>query len=52
MIVIEQIGKLLRCKKYITQAQLDSALEQQRRNLNRLGRVLVKNGVVSPRQYR
>ena len=45
-----QLGQLLRNKKYISEVQLETALEQQRQNLNKLGRILVENGVISSRQ--
>ena len=46
----KKLGKLLRDKKYITEIQLDSALEQQRDKNCKLGLVLTENGVISFRQ--
>ena len=39
-----QLGQLLRDKKYVTDVQLEAALQQQRRSLSKLGLILVKNG--------
>lgn len=44
------LGQILRRKNYITDVQLESALEQQRQNSNKLGQVLTDNGIISPRQ--
>ena len=45
-----QLGQLLRDKKYVTDVQLEAALQQQRHNLSKLGLILVKNGFISSRQ--
>jgi type II secretion system protein E len=48
--VKKQIGQLLRAKNYISEIQLNSALEQQHRDSRKLGRILTKNGIISSRQ--
>ena len=50
MTVKKQLGQLLRDKKYITQFQLDSALEKQQECLEKLGQILTANGAISTRQ--
>jgi type IV pilus assembly protein PilB len=50
MTVKKQIGQLFRDKNYITQFQLDSALEKQQDGLEKLGQILTANGAISTRQ--
>lgn len=45
-----QLGQLLRDKKYITEVQLEAALDKQRQSLNKLGQILLENGIISSRQ--